>query len=69
MSASTAPMHFDVLYAQIQSATNVTNLNQILKASVREHQDAVLSTFLSDGQDPLTLLDPRVHDLAILSIL
>ncbi|KAF8198470.1 hypothetical protein BJ912DRAFT_26860 [Pholiota molesta] len=70
MSSTAAPAYIDAIFAQVTSAPTLTALNQIFKTSAsKENQDTVLVGFLSDGQDPLPLLDPRASGLAVLYIL
>ena len=62
--------HIDVLLNQLTAPnTGINALSNLLKNVVRESREAVLSSFLSNGQDPLMLLDVRSNTLAVLYIL
>ncbi|KAF9479877.1 hypothetical protein BDN70DRAFT_878305 [Pholiota conissans] len=70
MSSSSGTTHIDSIFAQVTSAPNTTAVHQIFKAATsRDSQDSLFASFLSDGQDPLPLLDPRIHGLALLYFL
>lgn len=62
--------HIDVLLNQLTAPnTGINALSNILKNVIRETRETVLSSFLSNGQDPLLLLDVRSNTLAVLYIL
>ncbi|KAF8964828.1 hypothetical protein BDZ97DRAFT_1918779 [Flammula alnicola] len=70
MSSTNNPIYIDTLFAQIISTTHIPSLNNILKSNIpREKKEAILSSSLSDGQDPVILLDVRMYGLAVLYIL
>ena len=62
--------HMDVLLNQLTAPnTGINTLSNLLKNVIRETRETVLSSFLSNGQDPLMLLDVRSNTLAVLYIL
>ena len=62
--------HIDVLLNQLTAPnTGINALSNILKNVIRETRETVLCSFLSNGQDPLMLLDVRSNTLAVLYIL
>ena len=62
--------HIDVLLSQLTAPnTGINALSNLLKNVIRETRETVLSSFLSNGQDPLMLLDVRNNTLAVLYIL
>ena len=64
-------IHIDPLLTQLTAPnTSINNLSSLLKNGIpRETRETVLSSFLSNGQDPLMLLDVRSNTLAVLYIL
>ena len=56
--------------AAITTATSLSQLNQYLKAfAPKEVREIILASFLSDGQDPLSVLDMQANTLGIFYIL
>ena len=63
-------IHIDVLLNQLTAPnTGINTLSSLLKNVIRETRETILSSFLSNGQDPLMLLDVRSNTLAVLYIL
>ncbi|KDR81351.1 hypothetical protein GALMADRAFT_239200 [Galerina marginata CBS 339.88] len=70
MSSSNAPIYIDQVLTQITTSNNIVALAHTFKAGIsRETKEALLSSFLSNGQDPLALLDVRTYTLGALYIL
>jgi len=70
MSSSNTAVFIDHVLGQITSSNNVVSLNHALKTGLqRESKETVLCSFLSNGQDPLQILDVRAHTLGVLYIL
>ncbi|KIM38050.1 hypothetical protein M413DRAFT_448084 [Hebeloma cylindrosporum] len=68
MSSSNTTVFIDHVLGQITSSNNIANLNHTLKTGLQS-KETVLSSFLSNGQDPLQVLDVRTHTLGALYIL
>lgn len=64
-------IHIDLLLTQLTAPnTGINTLSNLLRNGIaRETRETVLSSFLSNGQDPLILLDARSNTLAVLYIL
>jgi len=70
MSSSNAPVYADNVVNQVTGAASVALLSHTLKNGIsKEAREALLISFLSNGQDPLAVLDVRVHTLGVLYIL
>jgi len=70
MSSSSAPVYADNVVNQVAGATSIASLSNTLKNGIsRDAREALLVSFLSNGQDPLIALDVRFHTLGILYIL
>ena len=70
MSSSNAPLYIDGVINQITTSNSISALNHTFKVSIaRETKEQLLSSFLSNGQDPLTVLDVRTYTLGVLYIL
>ena len=70
MSLSNAPVYADSIVGQITTATNINSLNNALKTGIsKDPRETQLVSFLSNGQDPLTVLDVEAHTLGVLFIL
>lgn len=70
MSSSTAPVYADHVVSQITTATSLSSLNNALKIGIsKDARETHLISFLSNGQDPLTVLDVETHTLGVLYIL
>ncbi|PPQ65794.1 hypothetical protein CVT26_000379 [Gymnopilus dilepis] len=62
--------HIDQILNQITTSNSPAALNHTLKTSLpRETREQQLSAFLANGQDPLTVLNPRTHTVGMLYIL
>ena len=63
-------IHIDLLLNQLTAPnTGINALSNLLKNVISQTRETVLSSFLSNGQDPLLLLDVRSNTLAVLYIL
>ena len=70
MSLSHAPVYADNVVGQITTASNINSLNNALKTGIsKDSRETQLVSFLSNGQDPLTVLDVEAHTLGVLYIL
>ena len=70
MSLSNALVYADSIVGQITTATNINSLNNALKTGIsKDPRETQLVSFLSNGQDPLTVLDVEAHTLGVLFIL
>jgi len=70
MASSNSAVFIDHVLGQITSSNNIATLNHTLKNGLqRETKEAVLCSFLSNGQDPLLVLDVRTHTLGVLYII
>ena len=70
MSSSNAPVYADNVVNQVTGATSVAQLSHTLKNGIsKEAREALLISFLSNGQDPLAVLDVQAHTLGVLYIL
>lgn len=70
MSSSSAPVYADNVVNQVMGATSIASLSNTLKNGIsRDAREALLVSFLSNGQDPLVALDVRFHTLGILYIM
>ena len=70
MSSSNAPVYADNVVNQVSNATSISQLSHTLKNGIsKEAREALLISFLSNGQDPLAVLDIRAHTLGVLYIL
>ncbi|KAG6876742.1 hypothetical protein C0992_011973 [Termitomyces sp. T32_za158] len=60
----------DTILNQITTTNNAVALNNSLRNNIpKESRDTILASFLSGGQDPLTVLDMRENTLGVLWIL
>jgi hypothetical protein len=63
-------IHIDVLLNQLTAPnTGINTLSNLLKNAIRDTRETVLCSLLSNGQDPLMLLDVRSNTLSVLYIL
>ncbi|KXN85814.1 COP9 signalosome complex subunit 3 [Leucoagaricus sp. SymC.cos] len=62
-------LDLDTLIAQITSSTNPRQLNELLRNIQNDTREVILASTLSNGQDPLGMLDVRVDSLGVLFIL
>ncbi|PPQ87728.1 hypothetical protein CVT25_014415 [Psilocybe cyanescens] len=70
MTSNTSQVYIDTLLSQITTSNSVAALNHTFKTGIaRETREILLSSQLSNGQDPLAFLDPRVNTLGSLYIL
>ncbi|KAF9527660.1 hypothetical protein CPB83DRAFT_768181 [Crepidotus variabilis] len=68
--ATNQPIFSDAIINQITTAQTPTTLQNFFKTGVsKEVREALLVSFLSTGQDPLSILDVRTHTLGVLYIL
>lgn len=69
-STSEGNVSLNNVLTAITTATSPSQLNHNLKSfAPKEVREVVLASLLSDGQDPLTVLDIQVNTLGILYIL
>lgn len=70
MSSSNAPVYADNVVNQVTGAISLAQLSHTLKNGIsKDAREALLISFLSNGQDPLAVLDVRAHTLGVLYIL
>jgi COP9 signalosome complex subunit 3 len=70
MAPSDTSVSLDSIINQITMANNVAALNHTLRNAIpKESRDAILSSALAGGQDPLAVLDMRQNTLGVLYIM
>lgn len=65
----TAPASLEDLLQFLLSGPNLGQVQQTLKAVIKETGEPLLASLLPSGQDPLDLLHPQTHTLSFLYIL